>query len=391
MYDVVISGAGPAGSKCAEVVAKAGFKVALIEKDVNWRKPCGGGIPSSKIYKQYPDIREKAFHKIQGLAMYSDDYHKIDYLSDNVTTSSLTVDRLVFDNYVRDIAVKAGAELFDKNFAQDFIYSDNKIAGVKTKSPSGEKTYQGKIVIIADGMSSRLAVRSGLRGKWKPENLGISRVEILEGPHNLDEKYVYFFFKRYGYCWIFCLGDNRFNIGSIIYGESNLQYNANRTFEQFMQDEPLKELLPEKEYRVIWAGNFPEPARGVLEKSLYGDNLMIIGDAAGFVAPINGEGIQPGITSGQVAGEIAVKALKQNDCSSSVLKAYKYHPLIKKMIRKYKFQGKFVEFFYENNGENLNKIFKRAEDDEEFRRIAIDIFIYGKTPPKDFISLVKSL
>ena len=61
------------------------------------------------------------------------------------------------------------------------------------------------------------------------------------------------------------------------------------------------------------------------------------------------------------------------------------------MIRKYKFQSKFVEFFYENNGENLNKIFKRAEDDEEFRRIAIDIFIYGKTPPKDFISLVKSL
>jgi len=79
--------------------------------------------------------------------------------------------------------------------------------------------------------------------------------------------------------------------------------------EEYM-DKFRGKFLPEKEYKVIWAGNFPEPARGVLEKSLYGDNLMIIGDAAGFVAPISGEGIQPGITSGQVAGEVAIKALK---------------------------------------------------------------------------------
>lgn len=52
MYDVIISGAGPAGSRCAEVIAKAGFKVALIEKDINWRKPCGGGIGSFVIDKR---------------------------------------------------------------------------------------------------------------------------------------------------------------------------------------------------------------------------------------------------------------------------------------------------------------------------------------------------
>ena len=45
MYDVVVSGAGPAGSRCAQILAKNGFKVALIEKDVNWRKPCGAGRP----------------------------------------------------------------------------------------------------------------------------------------------------------------------------------------------------------------------------------------------------------------------------------------------------------------------------------------------------------
>ena len=44
MFDVVISGAGPAGSRCAQILAENGFEVALLEKDVNWRKPCGGAV-----------------------------------------------------------------------------------------------------------------------------------------------------------------------------------------------------------------------------------------------------------------------------------------------------------------------------------------------------------
>ncbi|GAI59715.1 unnamed protein product, partial [marine sediment metagenome] len=57
MFDVVISGAGPAGSKCAQVLAERGFDVALIEKDINWRKPCGGAV-SSRIFKYYPQLRK---------------------------------------------------------------------------------------------------------------------------------------------------------------------------------------------------------------------------------------------------------------------------------------------------------------------------------------------
>ena len=44
MNDVIISGAGPSGSQCAEVLANAGYKIALIEKYTNWRKPCGGVV-----------------------------------------------------------------------------------------------------------------------------------------------------------------------------------------------------------------------------------------------------------------------------------------------------------------------------------------------------------
>ena len=116
MYDVVISGAGPAGSKCAEIIAKAGYKVALIERDSNWRKPCGGAV-SSKIFKYYPQLRKLDYSPIFGMTLYSADYHQLKYSWKNIRDYSINVDRLSFDNFIRDIAVDTGAELFDKNIS----------------------------------------------------------------------------------------------------------------------------------------------------------------------------------------------------------------------------------------------------------------------------------
>ncbi|MHA1374381.1 MAG: FAD-dependent monooxygenase [Promethearchaeota archaeon] len=93
MFDVVISGAGPSGSKSAEILAKAGFKVALLEKDTNWRKPCGGGV-SSRIFKYYPQLKKYDYHKINGVSMYSSDYDNLDYSWGDIRESSINVDRL---------------------------------------------------------------------------------------------------------------------------------------------------------------------------------------------------------------------------------------------------------------------------------------------------------
>ena len=49
MFDIVISGVGPSGSHCAKILVETGFKIALIEKNANWRKPCGGSVHSSVI------------------------------------------------------------------------------------------------------------------------------------------------------------------------------------------------------------------------------------------------------------------------------------------------------------------------------------------------------
>ena len=391
MYDVIISGAGPAGSKCAEVLAKAGFKVALIEKDVNWRKPCGGGVSARIMTKYYPQLKVLNPVIKNGAIMFSGDYSKLEYNWEGLGADSIVMDRLEMDNLMRSVAVDAGAELFDKNISFDFVYENDEIIGIKTKSPSGLKKYLGKIIVVADGMSSKLAIRSGLRGKWKITDLGMAKCAIMEGNTNLEKDRMYIYFRPYkGYGWIFPIDDKRFNIGCGTFEEANLGHNLNEIYDEFLNAPYIKEYLPEQNFKEIWKASYPLSAIGVLEKSLIGENVMIIGDAAGFVSPISGEGIHPGIVSGQIAAETAINALKEGVISKKTLKSYKQHPNIKKIVRNFKLKRSLVEFFYMNNGKNLNSMFKLAESDEEFRRQVINMFFFNAAPSEEFLNRVRT-
>ena len=390
IFDVVISGAGPAGSKCAEVLASQGFDVALIDRDTSWRKPCGGAVGAS-VFKYFPKLRKMNHSPITGISIYSGDYHNIKYSWKDVRNYSINVDRLEFDNFIRDIAIDAGATLFDNNLSIKFKIKDKKKVGIVTKTSSGEKEYLGKILIIADGMSSKLARQTGLMQKWKIEELGLAKCAILEGKNDLDKELISIFFRPYkGYGWIFPLDEKRVNIGCGTFAEANLQYNLYDIYEEFLNAPEIKKFLPEPHYKSIWMGSFPVPGVGVKEKSLFKDNIMIIGDAAGFVSPISGEGIHPSIVSGQVAGETAIMALESENFTAKAFRAYKSHIKVKKIIRNFKLKRSMVEFFYENNGRNLSKMFELAENDNSFREKVINMFLFNQAPSKEFIAQIRS-
>jgi len=390
MYDVIISGAGPSGSKCAEVLAKDGFKVALIEKDTNWRKPCGGAV-NQRVFKYFPQLCKVNFNKINGITIYSPNFTRFGYNWKDRVGYSISVDRLEFDNIIRNIAIDAGAELFDKNISYDFIIKNNKKIGIKTKSPSGIQEYKGKIIIIADGMSSNLAIKSGLKKKWSSEELIIAKCGIFKGENKLDKESISLFFQSFkGYGWVFPLNDNKFNIGIGLVGEDNLNYNINQIYSDFFYNPEIKKLFPKSSYKKIWEGTYPIPGRGINEKSLYGDNIMLIGDVAGFVSPLSGEGICSGIVSGKVAAETAFNALESEDISAETLKNYKIHPTIKKITRSFKLALSLVDFFYQNQGQNLSRMFKIAKCDSDFREQVLSMFLLSQAPPKDFISKLKS-
>jgi geranylgeranyl reductase family protein len=389
MHDIIISGAGPSGSQCAENLAKAGYKIALIERDTNWRKPCGGGI-HNMVTNLYPSLKKISVPKIRKMITYSADFHFIEF---DLNLPGIVMDRLEFDNFIRNSAVNAGAELFDKNISYDFIVKNKKRIGIKTKTSSGIKEYYGKIIIIADGMSSKLALKSGLRKKWKSEESGVAKCAIMEGNSQLDEETIYVYFKPYmGFGWIFPLGNNRFNIGCGTFYEDTLNYNLNHIYNDFLKEPKVKEYLTSSNYKVIWSGAYSLPGTGVLEKSLYADNLMLIGDAAGFTSPINGEGIPSSLVSGKIAAEIALNALKEEDYSINFLKRFKTNPEIKNYIRNFKLRYSVSSFFYENQGENLNKMLQLAKEDPEFKNQVRDLFLSSTEaiPPKDFFSRIRN-
>ncbi len=390
MFDVVISGAGPAGSRCAQILAEKGFEVALLEKDVNWRKPCGGAV-SSRIFNYYPQLRKLNYAPITGITMYSGDYHELSYSWKNIRDYSINVDRLEFDNFIRAIAVDAGAHLFDKNLSVDFFTKNNRRIGIKTKIPSGTKEYSGKILIVADGMSSKLALKSGLKGKWKIDEIGLCKCAIMEGENSLDKQSISLFFRAYkGYGWIFPIDNKRFNIGCGTWLDENLNTNLNRAFKEFLNDPHIKRFFPKSEYKKIWSAAYPIPALGVNEKSLYGENIMIIGDAAGFVSPISGEGIHPSIVSGQAAAEVAIDALENDEISTESLKKYKQYPNIKKIIRNFKMKVSMVEFLFEKKGQNLSKMFELADKNEKIREEVINMFLFNVPPSKELLLRIQS-
>jgi len=391
MFDIVISGAGPAGSKSAEILAKKGFEVALIERDTNWRKPCGGGV-SSRIFKYFPQLRKANPHKIESISMYSGDYSNLKYSWKGSRDYSINMDRLELDNIIRNSAIDAGAHLFDNNLSYDFIWKNQKPIGIKTKTPSETKEYLGNILIIADGMSSKLAIKSGLRKKWKIEELGLAKCAIIEGDFSVENNCIHVFFRPYkGYGWIFPLGENRFNIGCGTFQEDNRNYNLNNIYHEFFNDPFIKDLLSTTTYKTIWSASYPLPALGVKKKSLYSDNMMLIGDNAGFVSPISGEGIHPSIVSGQAAAGAAIQALEEENISKEALKQYKLNPNVRKIIRNFKLKTSMVEFFYEQKGRNLSNMFRLANQNDKYREIVVDMFLFNAVPSKEFFSEIRKL
>ncbi len=387
MYDVVISGAGPAGSKCAEVLSKRGFKVALIDRDISWRKPCGGAV-HSRIFKYYPQLRNAKFHQISGIAMYSADYHQFKYKWKDTRYYGITVDRLEFDNFLRNIAIDAGAELFDKNLSIDFVTRNKRRIGIKTKYANETKEYLGKIIIVGDGINSKLLNKLGLRKNI--EELMFAKCAIMEGENNLNEDFMSIFFKSYkGYGWIFPLSDNKFNIGCGSMGKDHLKYNLNSIYTDFIKDSEIQNYIPRSDYKKIWEATYPLPALGVNEKNLYLDNLMIIGDAAGFVSPISGEGISPSVVSGNAAAEAAIYAIEEEDISNQTLKKYRFHPKVKKIIRNFKLNRYLADFSFEHKGRNISKMFELAQKDDDYREEVVDTLLFNNTPSKDFLLKLK--
>ena len=289
MYDLIVVGAGPAGSAAARAAALQGLDTLILEKEPFPRyKPCGGALSSraaSLLDFTLPD--ELCERTITGARVHFRDRVLERHKGYNLTT---LITRSRFDYLLLQKAEEAGAGIKTEK-VQDFQEKDEHVS-VKTK----DGIYSGKFLVIASGCQD--ALKNRIHGPDKKENMGICLVaEIKEDDRKINERLdgtldIHFGMAEGGYGWIFP-HRGYYSVG--IGGLSSRLHHPRRAMLQFLKKNGFSEKQRLHGHLIPQGGNKRRTAYG---------RVLLAGDAAGFVDAFAGEGICYALSSGKIAGQV---------------------------------------------------------------------------------------
>jgi digeranylgeranylglycerophospholipid reductase len=322
-YDVVVVGAGPAGSMTAKWAAKNGARVLVIEKRQEIGAPvrCGEGISASWLDKVGIKLDSKSLaREVKGAKIVAPNgtpfYLSADKAGNEV---GIVVDRIFFDKLLAHDAVKAGADLVLKTSAVRLLKNGTKVTGVKVKSFGETRDIKCGCVVGADGFESQVGRWAGLNTNLTPRDI-TSCFQYRLTNINHDPDYCEFIVGSKapgGYIWIFPKNEDTANVG-IGMQLSKLKDKADvkKHLDKFIQgDERLRKGKPLE--MVSGAVSICAP----IEKTI-GDGILLVGDSARMIDPITGGGISNSCKAGKVAGEVLARAAKAKDFSEKVLQSY---------------------------------------------------------------------
>ncbi|MDX6204595.1 MAG: menaquinone-9 beta-reductase [Frankiales bacterium] len=343
--DVVVVGAGPGGSAAAYHLAQAGLDVALLEKTTFPReKVCGDGLTPRAVKALVGmgiDVSEDAgwLHN-KGLRIYGGGMRlELPWpeLGD-YPGYGLVRPRQDFDDILARQAVKAGARLIERtNVTGPLLNDEGRVVGVTAKNAEdggarSDVVYRAPIVIAADGVSARFALALGLH-KRDDRPMGVAYRRYYTSPRH-DDDYLESWLELWdgtpgesrllpGYGWIFGMGDGTSNIGLGV-------LNTSAAFGNVDYRDLLRRWLATMPGE--WGyqeDNATGPIRGAAlpmgfnRTPAYSNGVLLVGDSAGTVNPMNGEGIPYAMESGEMAARAAIQALARGGAARErALEAY---------------------------------------------------------------------
>lgn len=314
-YDVLVIGAGPAGSIAARNAAEKGLDVLLIEKRQEIGDPvrCAEGV-SKECLKKHVEIDKKWIcADLKASHIYAPDGTRIE-MAEEISGGEVgyVLERKVFDRALAEQAARAGAEVRVKTRATDLILEDGFVRGAKLMHLGKTYDVRAKIVIGADGIESKVGRWAGIDTSLKPIDIETCTQYLIAGvdiAQDHCEFYVGNEIAPGGYIWIFPKGEGKANVGVGILGSRAGKFKPRPVdyLNSFME----KKFPDARIIEMVYGG---VPVSGSIEKTS-ANGLMLIGDAARQSDPITGGGILNAMEAGKLAGEAAYAAISAGDVS----------------------------------------------------------------------------
>ncbi|MBD3285862.1 geranylgeranyl reductase family protein [candidate division WOR-3 bacterium] len=307
--DVLIAGAGPAGTEAAYQLSEAGLRVVVIEKrKLNREKPCGGAIQTGELLEFGSPPDEIIERRISNARIFGPEKTRLKISTRHRDQFSITVKRSTYDSWLQKRAAKA--RFLERAEILDLLHADGRWR-ISAITREGPLHLDADIVIHAAGANASSLERllgldvPGLKG------MGITCQYWLEaGSQALDEVFcdsIEFHFDPDripgGYFWLFPKQDILVTgAGTTLDEIRKKKISLRRELDNFLNDQlPRLGLSPETPRLRMDGGKVPM----TLRKKLWGDGLLITGDAAGVVSTIHGGGIYQARKTGLFAAQAA--------------------------------------------------------------------------------------
>ena len=306
-YDVIVVGAGPAGSTAARFAASGGATVLVLEKDrdVGYPVRCGEAVSHEGVIQFIePDLRWIASTVSKFRIVLPNGKSIVPRLDG----TGYVLERRIFDYELAKLAVREGAEIITKAYAYDLLRDGEDVVGVRAVVKDEKVEIRSKIVVGADGVESRVGKWGGIDTTTSMHDmescaqLTLSGIEVEQGI--LD-----FYFGEHvapgGYVWVFPKGKGTANVGIGIRVDQAKEKSAVRYLEEFVQRKyPKAGILT----RIAGGVPFAKTCDEIVKS-----NVVLVGDAAHQVNPTSGGGIISGMIGGMIAGQVIAEAVAQND------------------------------------------------------------------------------
>jgi len=280
---VAVLGGGPAGAMTAERLASAGVDTVILDEKLAWEKPCGGGI-TYKAYREYPFLLENDTpKKIVRRSFLAES--RVGAVGMELTQPLLIYSRKDLNGMMLKRAEKAGAQVEQARV----MGIERRDSGWEVRTKTGSLTAD--YVVVATG------ARNPLRDVGTQWTAGDTMIALgYYVPAAQEHIDIHFFPQFEGYIWVFprC---GHLSVGICGKGESSAALRAR--LESYMREKEisLKDAM-------FFAHAIPALESGAFRNNrVAGDGWMAVGDAAGLVDPVTGEGLYYAFRSGDLASQ----------------------------------------------------------------------------------------